>query len=70
MNNNNSFFQPARNILGGYYIWVRNDWSYNLKKRHLTEKQKELYERDFDHQIILDRKFLEWLEKIFNELNN
>jgi len=60
MNRKEAFFKPARNRLGGYYIPVRNDWNYHLKRRHLTEKQSELFEEKFGKQIILDSEFIEW----------
>jgi hypothetical protein len=70
MDNSRSFFQPAQNILGGYYIKVRNVWNYYFKLRHLTEKQKELYEKEFDHKILMDHEFLDWYERIRKEQNN
>ena len=70
MNDSGSFFQPAQNILGGYYIVVRNDWNYFFKYRHLTEEQKQLYEKEFDHKILLDNEFLDWYERINKEGQN
>lgn len=64
MKNRNSFFKPTKNILGGYYIPVRNDWNYFIKYRHLTEEEKKLYEKEFDHKILMDKEFLKWYEKI------
>lgn len=58
------FFKPAKNVLGGYYVPVRNDWNYFIKYRHVTEKERELYEREFDHKILMDKEFLEWYETI------
>jgi len=58
------FFKPSHSILGGYYIPVRNDWNYHIRKRHLTSKEKELFEKEFGEQIITDDQYFEWWKKI------
>ncbi|MEE4198101.1 MAG: hypothetical protein V2I54_10685 [Bacteroidales bacterium] len=58
------FFKPARTILGGYYIPVRNDWNLHIQKKHLSEKEKEMYSRDFGEQIITEDQYFEWWKKI------
>jgi hypothetical protein len=70
MKGSNSFFKPAQNILGGYYVPVRNDWNLFIKFRHITEEQKELYEKEFDHRILMDHEFLDWYERIHEEKRN
>jgi len=54
------FFKPARNRLGGYYIPVRNDWNYHIKRRHLSEEQSELFQEKFGEKIIMESEFLDW----------
>ena len=54
------FFKPNHNILGGYYIPVRNNWNYKLKNKHLTDNEKEIYERDFGEKIISEDKYFNW----------
>lgn len=48
----------------GYNIPVRNSWSYKLKKVHLSDKEKQLYEQKFGEKIILDTEFDEWYNSI------
>ncbi|MFO8234203.1 MAG: hypothetical protein R6U04_02190 [Bacteroidales bacterium] len=67
MKDSNSFFRPAKNILGGYYIPVRNDWNYFIKLRHITEEERKLYEDENGHKILMDSEFLEWYEKIHKD---
>ena len=54
------FFKPARNRLGGYYIPVRNDWNYHIKRRHLTEEQSKLFKEKFGEKIIMESEFFDW----------
>ena len=54
------FFKPTHSILGGYYIPVRDDWNYHIKKRHLTEEQSELFKEKFGENIIMESEFLYW----------
>lgn len=61
-----TFFRPNKNILGGYYIPVRNNWNYHIIWRLISEKQKELYENDFGEEIITDDDFYNWLKKSVN----
>jgi hypothetical protein len=59
------FFEKCRVWwLGGYYIPVRNSWSYRLKKVHLSDKEKQLYEQKFGEKIILDTEFDEWYSSL------
>ena len=63
------FFKQNHNLLGGYYIKVRNNWNYKLIKRHLSEKEKELYEKEFGEEIISDDDFYRWYKKIHYSYN-
>lgn len=54
------FFTPAKNILGGYYIPVRNDWNLKIMYRHITDKEKELYEEQFGEEMLTDSEFYNW----------
>jgi len=64
-----SFFKQNHNLLGGYYIPVRNNWNYKLIKRHLSDKEKELYEKEFGEEIISDDDFYQWYKKIHYSYN-
>ncbi len=64
------FFKPARNRLGGYYIPVRNDWNYHIKKRHLTEEQSKKFKENFGKKIIMDSEFLEWYANLASKEEN
>ncbi len=38
-----------------------------LNIAHVTEKERELYEREIDHKILMDKEFLEWYETIMKK---
>ena len=46
--------------LGGYSIAVRDDWSFKIKRMHLSETDKEKYIRKFGNKIILESEFMDW----------
>ena len=69
MASNEIFFKPTHNVLGGYYIPVRNEWNYQIIKRHLTQREKELYQKQFGEQIITDDEYFNWWKKV-NNLND
>ena len=46
--------------IGGYSIAVRDDWSFKIKRTHITEADKEKYVQKFGHKIILESEFMEW----------
>lgn len=58
------FFSPALNVMGGYYIPVRNPWNYKLVYRHISEKEKEMYEQNFGEEILSDDEFYDWWKKL------
>jgi hypothetical protein len=47
-------------MLGGYSLAVRDDWVYKIKRVHITEKEKVLYEKRFGDAIITYSEFYEW----------
>jgi len=58
--------------LGGYSIAVRDDWSFKIKRLHITVPEKEAYEKQFGETIILEREFMDWWLKFRegqNEIN-
>lgn len=63
MNRSKPFFKEC-NIWwwGGYYIPVRNSMSTIPKYTwsHLTEQEKERYEKDVGKKILYDHEFLDW----------
>lgn len=60
MGTDDLFFTPAKNVLGGYYIPVRNDWNLKIMYRHISEKEKELYEQQFGEEVLTDTEFYKW----------
>jgi hypothetical protein len=46
--------------LGGYSIAVRDDWSFKIKRLHITIGEKEAYEKQYGNKIILEREFMDW----------
>lgn len=58
------FFKPTHNQLAGYYIPVRNDWNYQIMKRHISEKEKEAYKQEFGEKILSDNDFFKWWRKL------
>lgn len=63
-NQQDIFFKPSHNVLDGYYIPVRNNWNYKIMKRHITKREKELYERQFGKEILTDDEYFKWWKKI------
>lgn len=49
---------------GGYYVKVRNSINYHLKQRHLSDAEKELFEKEFGETILMDKEFDEWYFKL------
>ena len=64
MASNRIFFKPTHNVLGGYYIPVRNNWNYHIMKRHISEKEKEIYKNEYGEEIISDEEFFTWWKKV------
>ncbi len=46
--------------LGGYSIAVRDDWSFKIKRLHITVTEKEAYEKKFENKILIEKEFLDW----------
>jgi len=46
--------------LGGYSIAVRDDWSFRIKRLHISVEEKEAYEKKFKDEILSEKDFLEW----------
>jgi hypothetical protein len=51
-------------VLGGYSLAVRDNWVYKIKRVHITEKEKELYEEEFGELILTYDEFFDWWCKI------
>jgi len=49
--------------LGGFSIAVRDDWSFKIKRLHISVEEKEAYEKKFKDKILLEKEFLEWWMK-------
>ncbi len=46
--------------IGGYSIAVRDDWSFKIKRMHISEADKEKYVQKFGNKIILESEFMDW----------
>ncbi len=47
-------------ILGGFSIAVRDDWSFKIKRIHISVEEKEAFQKQFDNQILLESEFMQW----------
>ncbi len=56
--------------LGGFSIAVRDDWSFKIKRLHISTEEKEAYEKKFKGEILLEREFLEWWMEYKKENDN
>ena len=54
-------------LLGGYSLAVRDDWTFKIKRTHITKEEKKEYERKFGNKIITYNEFFDWWCK-FNKL--
>lgn len=50
--------------LGGYTLKVMDEWGSKVKKRFVTEKEKDRYLQDFGYVMISDDDFFDWWCKI------
>ncbi len=57
-------------LLGGYSLAVRDDWSFKVKRVHISEKEKEEYEKKFGDAIITYSEFFEWWQKLQKKHNS
>jgi len=47
-------------LLGGYTLAVRDDWSFKIKRVHITDAEKEAYENAFGDKILTQTDFFNW----------
>ncbi len=57
-------------LLGGYSLAVRDDWSFKVKRIHITEEEKQAYEEKFGDTIITYTEFIEWWQKFKKDFNS
>ncbi|NJO87610.1 MAG: hypothetical protein HC831_00605 [Chloroflexia bacterium] len=43
--------------LGGFSIAVRDDWSFKIKRLHITVEEKEAYEKSLKLKFYLKKSF-------------
>lgn len=48
----------------GYYVKVRDSLNYHHVKRHLSDVEKEIYEKEFGDTILMDSDFENWYYKL------
>jgi len=51
-------------LIGGWSLAVRDDWSFKIKRVNITDKEKELYEKEFGEDILTYSDFFNWWLKI------
>lgn len=51
-------------LLGGFSLAVRDNWGYKTLRRHITEREKELYEKKFGNKLLTDDEFFDWWCKV------
>lgn len=56
-------------MLGGYALAVRDDWTYKIKRVHVSEDEKEAYLEKFGEEILTYESFFEWWEQYREEKN-
>ncbi len=65
-----SFFKPCRVYWwSGYYIPVRNNWSFKIEYRHLSEKERTQFETKFGNKIISNLEFDKWISDLIMRKN-
>jgi len=47
-------------VLGGFSIAVRDDWSFKIKRLHISVSEKESYEKEIGDVILLEKDFMDW----------
>jgi hypothetical protein len=47
-------------VLGGFSIAVRDDWSFKIKRIHISVSEKEAYQKEFGDMIMLEKDFMRW----------
>ncbi|MBN2662503.1 MAG: hypothetical protein JXR68_02535 [Bacteroidales bacterium] len=57
-------------LLGGFSLAVRDDWSFKIKRVHITEFEKDEYEKKFGEEIITYSNFFEWWQSLYKEHNS
>ncbi len=57
-------------LLGGYSLAVRDNWSFKVKRVHISEAEKEEFLKKFGENIITYSEFFEWWEKLYKEHNS
>jgi len=46
--------------LGGFSIAVRDDWSFKIKRIHISIVEKEAFVKEFGSKIMLEQDFMKW----------
>ncbi len=57
-------------LLGGYSLAVRDDWSFKIKRVHITEEEKEAYEQAFGDTIMTYSEFFNWWQNFQRNYNS
>jgi len=46
--------------IGGFSIAVRDNWSFKIKRIHITVAEKEAFQEKFGDSILLENDFMDW----------
>ncbi|MBN1181379.1 MAG: hypothetical protein JXB49_03765 [Bacteroidales bacterium] len=52
--------------MGGYSVAVQSDWFYRIRREHLTDEQRKIYEEEIGHEVLSEKAFNEWWFKVNN----
>jgi hypothetical protein len=63
--NKENFFKPCRVYWwSGYFVPVRNNWSFKIEQRHLSERERKSYEQKFGAKMISNTEFDKWISDL------
>jgi len=57
-------------MLGGYSLAVRDDWTYKIKRVHVSQSERDAYAEEFGEEIITYNRFFEWWSEFTQSKNS
>lgn len=57
-------------LLGGYSLAVRDDWSFKIKRVHISEEEKNAYQKIFDETILTNTEFFNWWKNFQSDFHS
>ena len=59
-------FSKANPVTGGYNVAVKSDWGNIILYKYLSEKEKEIYLKEFGEKMITETEFFAWWEGLLH----